>query len=276
MLMMEQIDIQKYIEQLYQLIIAFAPKLVMAVVLLVLGFFIINRLVRSGKKVLISKNFDTSLVSFLSSLVSILLKAVLLVSIAGIIGVETASFVAIIGAAGLAIGLALQGSLSNFAAGIMILIFKPFKVGDVIEAQDEIAAVSSISIFHTVLKTYDNKTIIIPNGPLYNNKIINYSTASTRRVEWVFGISYTDDIDKAKEVIRQQVHTDERVLDKDQPFIKVAELGDSSVNIKVRAEVKPEDYWDMFFEKTELVKKAFDKEGISIPFPQVDAHIYNS
>jgi small conductance mechanosensitive channel len=204
------------------------------------------------------------------------LKAMLLISVASMVGIQTTSFVAVLGAAGLAVGLALQGSLSNFAGGVLILLFRPFKVGDVIEAQGVTAAVHSIQIFNTILKTYDNKTIIIPNGALSNDKIINYTTEDTRLVEWIFGIGYSDDIDKARTVIKDTVFNDDRILDRNEPFINLSELADSSVNFKVRARVRTDDYWSVYFDKTEAVKKAFDQKGISIPFPQRDVHLHQN
>lgn len=164
------------------------------------------------------------------------------------IGVETTSFIAVLGAAGLAIGLALKESLSNFAGGVLILIIKPFKVGDVIEAQGAISSVREIQIFHTILKTFDNKTIILPNGPLFNNKIINYSTEPTRMVEWIFSISYRDNIDKARQIIKDIVYTDDRVVTKEEQYINLSELANSSVNLKVRAHVNQADYWGLFFD----------------------------
>ncbi len=249
------------------------PSIAKALLTLIIGWIIIGYFVRFMRNIMKKRNVDASLVPFLSSLVNVLLKTMLLISVATMIGFQTTSFVAVLGAAGLAVGLALQGSLSNFAGGVLILLFRPFKVGDVIEAQGVIAAVHGIQIFNTVLKTYDNKTIILPNGPLSNDKIINYSTEETRLVEWVFGIGYSDDIDKARKVIREVVFSDERILDRDAPFINVAELADSSVNFKVRARVQTDDYWSVYFDMTEGVKKAFDKEGISIPFPQRDVHL---
>ncbi len=266
--------LNQYTDQAVELTVKYAPAFLLAIVTLIVGIIIINAFVRFLRKYLTKKEVDESLVPFVASLTNVLLKAMLLISVASMVGIQTTSFVAILGAAGLAVGLALQGSLANFAGGVLILLFKPFKVGDVIEAQGVIAAVHAIRIFHTELKTYDNRTIILPNGPLSNDKITNFSTEDTRKVEWVFGIGYDDDIDKAREVIRETIFTDTRVLDGDTPFIHIAELADSSVNFKVRAQVKGEDYWDVYFEMTEKVKKAFDKAGISIPYPQNDVHLH--
>lgn len=267
-------NLNNYTDQVISLGIEYAPKLAGAILVLIIGWIIINAAVKFLRNMMRKREVDESLIPFLASMFNVALKVMLLISVAQMVGIQATSFVAVIGAAGLAIGLALQGSLANFAGGVLILLFRPYKVGDVIEAQGVIAAVHAIQIFNTILKTYDNKTIIIPNGALSNDKIINYSTEETRVVEWVFGIGYPDDIDKAKEVIKDVIFTDDRVLEKDDPFINVAELGDNSVNIKVRARVKGSDYWGLFFMGMEGVKKAFDKNDINIPYPQRDVHVY--
>lgn len=248
--------------------------LIKAILIGFIGWQIVKFLTKSFTKIMESREVDPSLRVFLKSLIYNLLLILLVLSVLSALGIEMTSFFAILGAAGLAIGLALQGSLSNFAGGVLILILKPFKVGDVIEAQGEIASVSEIQIFHTILKTFDNKTIILPNGNLYNNKIINYSTEPARKMQWVFGIGYNDDIDLAKQTIKEVIFTDERVIDRDTPYIYVDSLGDSSVNIRVRALVANDDFWDVYLSKLEEIKKAFDKKGISIPFPQRDVHLF--
>jgi small conductance mechanosensitive channel len=269
---MNELEVQW--ETLLTLAISYLPRLFLAFATLIIGAWLIRRVSRTLRKVFEIRKLDASLIPFLTSILSIFLYIMLFISVASMVGIATTSFVAMLGAAGLAIGLALQGSLANFAGGVLILVFKPFKVNDVIEAQGVIAQVTEIQIFHTILRTYDNKTIILPNGSLHNDKIINYSTELTRRVEWVFGISYNDDIDKAKEVIRKEVFSDPRVLNQDEPWINLSELGNSSVNIKVRALVNGTDFWGVFFDMNERVKKAFDKAGITIPFPQRDVHLY--
>nr|MBC7613669.1 mechanosensitive ion channel [Pseudopedobacter sp.] len=249
--------------------------LIKAILIGFIGWQIVKFLSKSFVKVMEKRDVDPSLRVFLRSLVHNLLLILLVLTVLSALGIEMTSFFAILGAAGLAIGLALQGSLSNFAGGVLILIIKPFKVGDVIEAQGEIASVSEIQIFHTVLKTFDNKTIILPNGNLYNNKIINYSTEPARKMQWVFGIGYGDDIDLAKQTIKEVIFSDERIIDKETPYIYVDSLGDSSVNIRVRALVSNDDFWDVYLSKIEEIKKAFDKKGISIPFfPQRDVHLF--
>jgi len=193
----------------------------------------------------------------------------------GQLGIQTTSFIAVIGAAGLAIGLALQGSLSNFAAGFLMIIFRPFKVGDFIEGAGVAGTVEKIQIFTTQLKTPDNKTIIIPNAKLSGDNIVNFSAKGTRRVDMVFGIGYGDDMDKARKIITDVIDNDPRVLKDPPPKIAVLTLGDSSVDFAVRPWVKVPDYWDLWFDVTETIKKRFDAEGVSIPFPQRDVHVYS-
>jgi small conductance mechanosensitive channel len=218
-------------------------------------------------KALDRSKVDESLKKFLSNLFGVVLKILLLISVASMVGIETTSFVAIMGAAGLSVGLALQGSLANFAGGVLILLFKPFKVGEVIDAQGYIGSVSEIQIFNTILKTPDNKTIIIPNGGLSSGSITNFSTEATRRVDMTFGIGYGDDIKKAKDLLNLMIKNDSRVLTEPAPMIVVSELADSSVW------VNSADYWGLFFDMQEKVKLEFDKHGISIPFPQQDIHL---
>lgn len=268
-------NFQGYLDTAIEYTMLYIPKLLLAIIVLIIGAIIIKKVTRGIRNVLTKREMDPSLIPFLSGITKALLWVLLVISVASMVGIATTSFVAVLGAAGLAVGLALQGSLSNFAGGVLILILRPYHVGDVIEAQGVIALVTEIQIFHTILKTYDNKTIIIPNGPLANGNIINYSTQETRLVEWIFGISYDDDIDKAREIIKKTIFTDERVLNKENPFINLAELGDNSVNFKVRAEVEQANYWAVFFEMTENVKKAFDKQGITIPYPQRDVHLFS-
>ena len=190
------------------------------------------------------------------------------------LGIQMTSFIAILGAAGLAVGLALQGSLANFAGGVLILLFKPFKVGDFIDAVGFSGTVKEIQVFSTKMTTPDNKTIIIPNGNLANSSMTNYSTQTQRRVDFVFGIGYNDDIKKAKSVINELIYKDERILKDPEPLVVVSELGDSSVNLTVRVWSKSADYWGIFFDMQESVKLKFDEQGISIPYPQQDVHLY--
>ena len=260
------------VDQAIALVMTYAPKVVLAIITLVVGLWLINRFVgvldnKLGKK-------DPTLNKFLCGLIGAILKILLFISVASMVGIATTSFIAIIGAAGLAIGLALQGSLGNFAGGVLILIFKPFKVGDTIEAQGYLGAVAEISILYTIVNTFDNRRIVIPNGSLSNATLVNVSYYDTRRCDMTFGIAYGDDIDKARAVIKQLLNEDERVLPEPEPRISVGSLGDNSVNIIVRPWTKTDDLWPVYWDMHERVKKAFDKEGITIPFPQRDVHLY--
>jgi len=256
------------------LVMAYAPKVVLAIITLIVGMWLVNRFVRLLDSKLGKK--DPTLNTFLCGLLSLILKILLLISVASMVGIATTSFIAVIGAAGLAIGLALQGSLGNFAGGVLILIFKPFKVGDVIEAQGYLGSVVEISILYTIVNTFDNRRIIIPNGDLSNSSLTNLSAYPTRRCDMSFGIGYGDDIDKAKATIKRLVEEDERSLKDPEPMIVVGGLGDSSVDLTVRVWTKYADLWPFYWDMQERVKKAFDAEGISIPFPQRDVHMYKA
>lgn len=268
-------QVQNYGQKAIDLVIEYAPDLIVAIIVLVAGLFIIKLIVKATNKAMERSGVDISLRKFLNRLFGMLLRVLLLISVASMVGIATTSFVAILGAAGLAVGLALQGGLANFAGGVIILIFKPFKVGDFIDAQGHMGTVSEITIFTTILKTPDNKTVIIPNGALSNGSMVNFSTEPRRRVDMDFGIGYNDDIKKAKDVLKSMLDSDTRVLKDPAPQIVVGELSDSSVNFKVRAWCEASDYWGIYFDMQEKVKQNFDKEGISIPFPQRDVHVYN-
>ena len=268
-------DAQKIMEQGIALVMKHGPGVLMATLTLLIGLWVIKIVVKLVSKSLKHAKAEESLTRFLCNLIGIILKALLFVSVASMVGIETTSFVAIFGAAGLAVGLALQGSLANFAGGLLLLLFKPFKVGDFIDAQGVMGSVKEIQVFNTILKTPDNKIIIVPNGAISNGIITNFSAEPTRRVDMTFGIGYGDDIQKAKQVLRGLVEADERILKDPAPQIAVSELADSSVNFVVRAWANASDYWGIFFDMQEKVKETFDKENISIPFPQRDVHIYN-
>jgi small conductance mechanosensitive channel len=256
--------------------ITYGLKLLAALATLAIGLYIVKMIINVMARMMERNDTDPSLRGFVSSLVSILLKVMVYITALGMLGVEMTSFVAIMGAAGLAVGLALSGTLQNFAGGVMILLFKPYKVGDVIEAQGYTGAVKEIQIFVTILTTPDNKTVLIPNGPLATSALINYSTQPTRRVDWTIGIAYGDDLDKAYEVINKLIAADERILKDPEPFVALSALADSSVNIVVRAWVNAPDYWSVFFKMNEEVYRTFGKEGLSIPFPQMDVHVHKS
>jgi len=261
-------------DMLLDVVYAYGPSLLKAIAVLILGLWVVKLIGSGVKKVLNKSNVDPSLQGFLRSLVTITLKIMVYITALGMLGVEMTSFIAILGAAGLAVGLALSGTLQNFAGGVMILLFKPMKVGDFIDAQGHSGTVKEIQIFVTILTTPDNKTIIIPNGPLATNSMTNYSTQPTRRVDWTFGIGYGDDVDKAYEVLKRLLEADERVLKDPEPFYAVKELADSSVNFVVRAWVNAPDYWAVHFRMNEEVYKTFEKEGLNIPFPQTDVHLH--
>lgn len=276
---MEEISTEQmtaYTNTAIELLMSYGPKLVLAIVVLILGLWIIKRIVKLTSKGMERSNAEPTLAKFVASLVSVGLKALLIISVASMIGIETTSFIAILGAAGLAVGLALQGTLANFAGGALILFFRPYKVGDWIDAQGVAGTVHAIQIFNTILKTPDNRTIIVPNGAISNGIITNNSTEPTRRVDLVFGIGYGDDIAQAKDIIDRVVTADERALSDPPHQIVVSELADSSVNITVRVWVHAADYWGVFFDLTEKVKLAFDEEGVSIPFPQQDVHMHQA
>lgn len=262
----------EWLDMAVEMIMLYAPKVILAIITLVVGLWLINRLVNVLDARLKAK--DPSLNKFLCGLVGIVLKILLLISVASMVGIATTSFIAIIGAAGLAIGLALQGSLANFAGGVLILIFKPFKVGDTIEAQGFLGAVDEINILYTIINTFDNRRIIVPNGALANASLVNVSYYETRRCDMTFGIHYDDDIDKAKAIIKRCLDEDERVLKDPEPRIAVGSLGDNSVNFIVRPWTKTDDLWPVYWDMHEKIKKAFDAEGITIPFPQRDVHVY--
>ena len=263
-----------YFSQFIDLLVDYGPKFIAALLTLIIGLLIIKVIVKQLNKLMLKNGVDESLKPFLKSMTSIILKVLLIISVMSMVGIAMTSFIAILAAAGLAIGMALSGTLQNFAGGVMILIFKPFNVGDYIDAQGFSGIVKEIQIFNTILVSVDNKTIIIPNGGLSTSAMTNYSTQETRRVDFVFGIGYGDDIDKTKDVLNKLILQDKRIMSDPEPFVAVSELGDSSVNFVVRVWVEAGDYWGVFFDMTEQVKKTFDKENISIPYPQTDVHLF--
>lgn len=269
------IDIKSYIDLVTEFSIEYGIKFLGAVVVLVIGLWVIKGINKAIAKLMSKQDLDPSLQPFLKSLVSTIFKVLLVISVLSMLGIEMTSFVAILGAAGLAVGLALSGTLQNFAGGVMILVLRPFRVNDYIEAQGFAGIVREIQIFHTVLNTLDNKRVIIPNAGLSTESIINYSIEENRRIDFSFGISYSDDVEKAKSLIQSIATADDRILkggDLD-PFVRLGEMGESSVNLTTRFWVKTENYWDVHFDVNERVYEIFNKEGISIPFPQMDVHM---
>lgn len=265
---------EEIINQITQMTLLYGPKLIGAIVVWLIGGWVIKVIGSGVKSTLTKSKTDPSLIPFLTGIVNGLLKVMLVITVLGMLGIEMTSFIAILGAAGLAVGLAMSGTLQNFAGGVMILIFKPFKIGDVIEAQGYTGKVSEIQIFNTIMKTPDNKTIIIPNGGLSTSSMINYSTEATRRVDWTIGVAYGDDLDKAREVIKRLCDEDSRILKDPEVFIAVSALADSSVNFAVRAWVNAADYWGVHFELNEKIYKTFANEGLNIPYPQMDVHLH--
>lgn len=262
-------------ENVMAIMMNYGIKILSAVVIIIIGLWLIKKAVSLLEIILKKQNVDTSLRTFIESIVSVGLKIFLIVTALGQLGVETTSFVAIIGAAGLAVGLAMQGSLSNFAGGALILFFKPFKVGDLIEAQGYIGVVQDIQIFVTTMLTPENKTVIVPNGELSNGNIINYTKAGKLRVDLVVGISYDADIKKAKDIALKVLSDQKLILENPKPDVAVLELADSSVNLAIRPWCNPENYWKVYFDTLEEIKYAFDREDIGIPYPHQVVHMYN-
>ncbi|MBU3004111.1 mechanosensitive ion channel family protein [Paraglaciecola arctica] len=269
-------DAEKMSEMMETYVIPWGINIVMAIVIYIVGKIIVGMLVNVFGKVMARSKYDDMLIDFVKAIINAILMLFVIVASLDQLGVDTTSLVAILGAAGLAIGLSLQGSLQNFAAGVMLLVFRPFKAGDFIEAGGAMGVVKSISIFTTVMTTGDNKEIIIPNGSIYGGNITNYSAKETRRVDMVVGIGYDSDLKKAKEILKEMVAADERILKDPAPTVAVAELADSSVNFVVRPWVASADYWAVKFDFNEAVKLRFDAEGISIPFPQMDVHVHKN
>lgn len=268
-------NFEEVLQHLYSLLVEYGLKIVGAVLTLALGMWVVGRLTKLFSKTLTKRGVDPTIIPTLRGVVKFILVAILIVACAGIIGIQPTGLVAVLGAAGLAIGLALQGSLANFAGGILILTLKPFKAGDYVDIDGTGGTVNGVSIINTVLKTPDNRTIFLPNGKVASANITNFSAEPTRRWDKVFGIGYGDDFDKAKDVIMKLIEQDERFHKDPAPFVRVGNLGDSSVDITVRAWVDTAEYWNVNWDMIENVKKEFDKQGISIPFPQRDVHLYN-
>jgi small conductance mechanosensitive channel len=265
--------LEKYMETIVSLSVQYGSKLLLALFVLMFGWWLIARLISLIDVAMDKHAVEQTLQRFVISFINIALKAVLLVAFASMIGVETASLLALLGAAGLAVGLALQGSLANFAGGVIILFFRPFKAGDVIEAQGYIGVVHEIQMFNTVVTTLDNQRVYIPNGLLSNGCVKNIFVEPTRRVDMVFGISYEDDLLKAKSVIKTVLDSNELVLKDPQADVYVSAHADSSINFTVRPWCQSENYWAVYFSVHEKVKLAFDQNNITIPFPQRDVHL---
>ena len=264
--------VQELIQQLTNWGISTGKQIIAALIILLVGRLLISLINKLVAKVLARKHVDAGVQTFVKSFVNIMLTILLIVAIISKLGVDTTSFAALLASAGVAVGMALSGNLQNFAGGLIILLFRPFKVGDFIECQGVSGTVKEIQIFHTILTSGDNKVIYIPNGGLSSGTVINYSREETRRVDWTFTVEYGEDFDKVESVINRLIEADERILKTPAPFVNLIALADSSVNVVVRVWVKSENYWDVFFSMNKAVYATFNKEGINFPFPQLTIH----
>jgi len=272
-------NVEQYLDKYTDIVIdwvsIYSVKIIAAILIFIIGKWIANKISKLLSKLLEKNKVDITLIGFLSNITYYTLMIVVIIAVAGQLGINTTSFLAVVGAAGLAVGLALKDSLSNFASGVMLILFRPFRVGDVVSVAGATGKVEKVTIFTTILNTPDNQRVIIPNANITSGVIQNITANPTRRVDLVMGIGYEDDIPTARKIMADIISEDERVLKDPAPTIAVSELGDSSVNFAVRPWAKTEDYWNVYFDLTEKIKIAFDKEGISIPFPQRDVHLYN-
>lgn len=264
--------VQELIQQLTNWGISTGKQIIAALIIFLVGRLLISLVNKLVAKLLSRRHIDAGVQSFVKSFVNILLTILLIVAIISKLGVDTTSFAALLASAGVAVGMALSGNLQNFAGGLIILLFRPFRVGDFIECQGVSGAVKEIQIFHTILTSPDNKVIYVPNGGLSSGNIINYSREATRRVDWTFTFEYGEDYNKVESVINRLIAADERILNTPAPFVNLIALADSSVNVVVRVWVKSEDYWDVFFSMNKAVYATFNKEGINFPFPQITVH----
>ncbi len=268
------INFETLIPQVQEWIAFYGLRIIAAIAIFVIGRWVAKGLRNTLKRVMIKNKVDRTLVSFSCSIIYTVLLVFVVIAALNQLGIQTTSLVAILGAAGLAVGLALQGSLSNFAAGVLMIIFRPFKAGDYIEGGGVSGTVEEVQIFTTFLTTPDNKAIIVPNSKIMGDNIVNYSAKETRRIELIVGVSYADDLDRTRVVLKQVLDAETRILKEPAPMIVVKELAESSVNFSIRPWVKTGDYWGVYFALVENIKKSFDREGISIPFPQQDVHLY--
>ena len=267
-----RVNVEQIIDRLVNWSIEVGKDILAAVLIYIIGRFVIKQISRLLAKILEKRKLEISVQTFLRSLVSLLLNLVLAFAIISKLGVETTGLAALLASAGVAVGMALSGNLSNFAGGLIILIFKPYKVGDYIETNDASGTVKEIQIFHTILTTLDNKIIYVPNGTLSSDAVTNYSRQVTRRAEWVFGVEYGEDYERVKAVLERIIAADDRILKDPAPFIGLGALSASSVDIKVRVWTKSSDYWDVYFDMNRIVYATFNKEGIGFPFPQLTVH----
>lgn len=265
-------DISKYTEMAIVYASEYGLKIIAAILIFVIGKWIVKKLTAVSKSLMEKAKVDRTLIEFSNNIIFFMLLAMVVLASVNALGINTTSFVAVFAAAGLAIGLALQGSLSNIGAAVLIILFRPFKVGDFIDAGGATGTVEDINLFSTIIVPIDKSTVIVPNSSIINGNIVNFSNREVRRVEHVFSIGYGDDLKLAKETLMQIIKEDKRVLEEPAPLVAVGELGESSVNFTFHAWTKTDDYWDVYFEMLEKVKLTFDEKGISIPYPQMDLH----
>ena len=264
--------LERMIDRLLEQGASLGLTLIKAFLIFLIGRYLIKLINKIIKRILSRRDIEMSVKTFVGSLVNVVLTILLIISVVGALGVQTTSFAALLASAGVAIGMALSGNLSNFAGGLIVLLFKPFKVGDYIEAQNIGGTVKEIQIFHTILVTVDNKTVYIPNGALSSGAVVNYSRQDTRRIEWTFGVVYGEKYDKVKQVIESVLARETRILPTPAPFIALNTLADSSVNVIVRVWVKSENYWDVYYDINQAVYTTFNEQGIDFPFPQLTIH----
>jgi len=264
--------LERMIDKLLEQGASLGLTLIKAFLIFIIGHYLIKLINKIIKRILARRDIEMSVKTFVGSLVNVVLTILLIISVVGALGVQTASFAALLASAGVAVGMALSGNLSNFAGGLIILLFKPFKVGDYIEGQGTGGTVKEIQIFHTILVTVDNKTVYIPNGALSSGAVVNFSRQNTRRIEWIFGVDYGENYDKVKQVMESILARETRILPDPVPFIALNTLADSSVNVIVRVWVKSENYWNVYYDINQAVYTTFNEQGIDFPFPQLTIH----
>ena len=271
-----KMDLSEFLEMIVregsQFAIKMGGKIAFAILVFVIGKFLISLVIKMMRKLMEKRNFDASVRSFVDSFINILLTIILIFAVISVLGVDITAFAALLASAGVGIGMALSGNLSNFAGGLIILLFKPYRVGDAIDFQGVVGAVKEIQIFHTIMTTFDNKTVYIPNGSLSSGIITNFTHQQYRRVDWVIGVEYGTDYEYVKSVLQEMVNADKRILDDPAPFIALHQLADSSVNVTMRCWVKSPDYWDVYFSMNQNIYKTFNEKGIGFPFPQLTVH----
>lgn len=271
-----KMDLSEFLEMIVregsQFAIKMGGKIAFAILVFVIGKFLISLVIKMMRKLMEKRNFDASVRSFVDSFINILLTIILIFAVISVLGVDITAFAALLASAGVGIGMALSGNLSNFAGGLIILLFKPYRVGDAIDFQGVVGAVKEIQIFHTIMTTFDNKTVYIPNGSLSSGIITNFTHQQYRRVDWVIGVEYGTDYEYVKSVLQEMVNADKRILDDPAPFIALHQLADSSVNVTMRCWVKAPDYWDVYFSMNQNIYKTFNEKGIGFPFPQLTVH----